>query len=90
MLMLNEVDFDRIRGDFPNGQGGAFEELVCQLARREVSPPASFRRIEGSGATEALSACTIRTVARLGIKRSSTPAPATLTGPLSISRCVQR
>jgi hypothetical protein len=29
--------------------GGAFEELVCQLARRQAPDQKSFRRIEGSG-----------------------------------------
>jgi hypothetical protein len=43
------IDFDRIRGDFPDGQRGAFEELVCQLARRQAPDQKSFRRIEGSG-----------------------------------------
>lgn len=43
------VDFSQIRGG-QDGQRHAFEELVCQLARRD--PPASgveFRRVEGSG-----------------------------------------
>jgi hypothetical protein len=42
------IDFTRIRGDLPEGQRGAFEELVCQLARRQAYDQ-SFRRIEGSG-----------------------------------------
>jgi len=33
----------------PEGQRGAFEELVCQLARRQAPDPKSFRRIEGAG-----------------------------------------
>lgn len=43
------MDYRRIRG-MDSGQRLAFEELVCQLARRE--PPAAdaeFRRIEGAG-----------------------------------------
>jgi hypothetical protein len=44
-----QIDFRRIRADFPNGQYEAFEELVCQLARRESSSPNDFKRIEGSG-----------------------------------------
>ncbi|MHC8365071.1 hypothetical protein ACYZT9_04085 [Pseudomonas sp. ZT5P21] len=43
------MDYRRIRGK-DSGQRLAFEELVCQLARRE--PPAAdaeFRRIEGAG-----------------------------------------
>lgn len=43
------MDYKRIRG-MDSGQRLAFEELVCQLARRE--PPAAeaeFRRIEGAG-----------------------------------------
>ena len=46
---MGQIDFGRIRGDLPNGQRGAFEELVCQLARREISSTGAFRRIEGSG-----------------------------------------
>jgi hypothetical protein len=43
------IDFTKIRG-FSGGQREAFEELVCQLARRENAPPgATFRRIEGAG-----------------------------------------
>lgn len=43
------MDYRRIRG-MDSGQRLAFEELICQLARRE--PPAAdaeFRRIEGAG-----------------------------------------
>jgi len=43
------IDFNKIRGDMPEGQRGAFEELVCQLARRQAPDPKSFRRIEGAG-----------------------------------------
>jgi hypothetical protein len=46
--MTTQIDFRRIRTDFPNGQRGAFEELVCQLAYRESSH-GNFKRIEGSG-----------------------------------------
>lgn len=45
----HSMDYRRIRG-MDSGQRLAFEELVCQLARRE--PPAAdaeFRRIEGAG-----------------------------------------
>src|SRR6266404_4681643 len=43
------MNFNEIRG-YSGGQRQAFEELVCQLARREPMPPgAGFRRIEGSG-----------------------------------------
>ena len=44
-----QIDFSKIRGDLPEGQRGAFEELVCQLARREAPSVGSFRRIEGAG-----------------------------------------
>jgi hypothetical protein len=44
-----QIDFLRIRGDLPDGQRGAFEELVCQLARRDAPSVGSFRRIEGAG-----------------------------------------
>ena len=44
-----QIDFSKIRGDFADGQRGAFEELVCQLARREAPSVGSFRRIEGAG-----------------------------------------
>ena len=47
--MPSMIDFSRIRGDLPDGQRGAFEELVCQLARRQAPDQKSFRRIEGSG-----------------------------------------
>ena len=47
--MPTMIDFSRIRGDLPDGQRGAFEQLVCQLARREAPDQKSFRRIEGSG-----------------------------------------
>jgi hypothetical protein len=47
--MTGNIDFRKIRADFPNGQRGAFEELVCQLAFRESSPAGKFKRIEGSG-----------------------------------------
>jgi len=42
------IDFTQIRSIL-GGQKEAFEELVCQLAYREVLPNATFRRIEGSG-----------------------------------------
>jgi hypothetical protein len=44
-----QIDFSRIRGDLPDGQRGAFEDLVCQLARRDAPSVDSFRRIEGAG-----------------------------------------
>ncbi|OGQ97650.1 MAG: hypothetical protein A2521_04905 [Deltaproteobacteria bacterium RIFOXYD12_FULL_57_12] len=47
--MSNPVNFVNIRGDFPEGQRGAFEGLVCQLAKREALDPKTFRRIEGAG-----------------------------------------
>src|SRR5580765_6882531 len=47
--MTDQIAFDKIRGDFPEGQRGAFEELVSQLARRAVQDPRSFRRIAGAG-----------------------------------------
>jgi hypothetical protein len=47
--MTTPIDFRRIRADFPNGQRGAFEELLCQLAFRQSSSPDQFKRIEGSG-----------------------------------------
>ena len=43
-----QIDFSRIRGDLPDGRG-AFEDLVCQLARRDAPSVDSFRRIEGAG-----------------------------------------
>lgn len=43
------IDFSQIKG-FSAGQRQCFEELVCQLARRESVPEGSaFRRIEGAG-----------------------------------------
>lgn len=43
------VDFARIKG-FRSGQRDSFEELVCQLARREKHPVAArFRRVDGAG-----------------------------------------
>ncbi|KAI3494620.1 hypothetical protein L1887_40657 [Cichorium endivia] len=43
------MDYRRIRG-MDSGQRLAFEELVCQLARREApAADAEFRRIEGAG-----------------------------------------
>jgi hypothetical protein len=47
--MYAPIDFTKIRGDMPEGQRGAFEELVCQLARSRAPDPKSFRRIEGAG-----------------------------------------
>ena len=47
--MYARIDFNKIRGDMPKGQRGAFEELVCQLARRQSPDSKSFRRIEGAG-----------------------------------------
>ena len=47
---MNTIDLKRIRGQDESGRRNAFEELVCQIARRE--PPeegAVFRRVEGSG-----------------------------------------
>lgn len=43
------MDYSRIRG-MESGQRLAFEELICQLARREPQAAgAEFRRIEGAG-----------------------------------------
>ncbi|MCI5157481.1 MAG: ATP-binding protein, partial [Candidatus Electrothrix sp. AUS1_2] len=43
------IDFSKIQG-FQSGQRHSFEELVCQLARREEYPAdAEFRRVEGAG-----------------------------------------
>lgn len=43
------VDFSKIRS-YGDGQRHAFEELICQLARREPpSQSATFRRVEGAG-----------------------------------------
>jgi hypothetical protein len=43
------IDFNQIRG-LASGQRHSFEELVCQLARREPVPAgALFRRVEGAG-----------------------------------------
>lgn len=43
------IDFSKIHS-FQLGQRLSFEELVCQLARREVFPAESeFRRVEGAG-----------------------------------------
>ena len=47
--MRAPIDFTKIRGDMPEGQRGAFEELVCQLARSRAPDPKAFRRIEGAG-----------------------------------------
>ncbi|SEC47346.1 hypothetical protein SAMN05216205_2422 [Pseudomonas mohnii] len=54
------MDYRRIRGK-DSGQRLAFEELVCQLARRE--PPAAdaeFRRIEGAGGDGGIEAYWLR------------------------------
>jgi hypothetical protein len=46
---MDTIDFSKIRG-LSDGQRYSFEELVCQLARREsVVAGSSFRRVEGSG-----------------------------------------
>jgi hypothetical protein len=43
------IDFNQIRG-LSGGQRYSFEELVCQLARRQPAPAAAiFRRVEGAG-----------------------------------------
>lgn len=43
------INFSKIHG-FQAGQRHSFEELVCQLARREEYPAdAEFRRVEGAG-----------------------------------------
>lgn len=43
------MDFSQIRTDH-GGPRGSFEQLVCQLARRDKQPDGSvFRRVEGSG-----------------------------------------
>ena len=43
------IDFNQIRG-LSGGQRYSFEELVCQLARRQPAPAdAVFRRVEGAG-----------------------------------------
>lgn len=43
------IDFTKIRST-AGGQRNSFEELVCQLARREAAPAgAGFRRVEGAG-----------------------------------------
>jgi hypothetical protein len=47
--MNDYIAFDKIRGDFAEGQRGAFEELVSQLARRNAENSNSFRRIHGAG-----------------------------------------
>jgi hypothetical protein len=49
IVMNDHIAFDKIRGDLPEGQRGAFEELVSQLARRAPENAGSFRRIEGAG-----------------------------------------
>lgn len=46
---MTEIDFSKIRG-FKGGQRDSFEELVCQLARREEHQGATeYRRIDGAG-----------------------------------------
>ncbi len=46
---MADVDFSQIKG-FKRGQRDSFEELVCQLARREKHPVAAhFRRVDGAG-----------------------------------------
>jgi hypothetical protein len=43
------INFSKIHS-FESGQRASFEELVCQLARREIFPANSqFRRVEGAG-----------------------------------------
>lgn len=46
--LAGSIDFGRIRGQTPEGQRAAFEQLVCHLARLERDD-GEFRRIEGSG-----------------------------------------
>lgn len=47
---MTSIDLTRIRGDGSVGQRGAFEEFVCQVARRDRSgEDLEFRRVEGSG-----------------------------------------
>lgn len=56
MVILRMIDFTQIRG-LSDGQRQSFEELVCQLARREIQPHGSqFRRVEGSGGDGGLEA----------------------------------
>jgi hypothetical protein len=43
-----QIDFRDIRPHEGDKRKG-FEELICQLARREDKPGARFRRVEGSG-----------------------------------------
>jgi hypothetical protein len=46
---MEALDFSTIRG-LAQGQRYSFEEMICQLARREPVPHgATFRRVEGSG-----------------------------------------
>ena len=43
------IDFSRI-SSFQSGQRDSFEELVCQLARRENFPQGSiYKRVDGAG-----------------------------------------
>ena len=47
---MKSIEFAGIRGQNIVGQRDAFEEFVCQLARRdEAGQGAEFRRVEGSG-----------------------------------------
>lgn len=47
---MTDIDFNRIRSEGEGGQRAAFEEFVCQLARRDTTgEEGEFRRVEGSG-----------------------------------------
>ncbi|MYF07034.1 MAG: hypothetical protein F4233_03935 [Rhodospirillaceae bacterium] len=49
-VRVTDIDFNRIRSEGKGGQRAAFEEFLCQLARRDTSgEEGEFRRVEGSG-----------------------------------------
>ena len=55
------INFTKIHG-FESGQSHSFEELVCQVARKEPFPEGSeFRRVEGSGGDGGVEAYWIKT-----------------------------
>jgi len=56
---LTDIDFAKIR-PHKDGRPAAFEELVCQLARRSYRGDAEFRRVAGSGGDGGIEAYWLR------------------------------
>ena len=65
-----EIDFREIRAHEGDKRKG-FEELICQLARREkVRGGQEFRRVEGSGGDAGTEAGSLRTDLNTAIRLS--------------------